>query len=69
MIGRRHKIGGEPEFIQSESWPKCPACGERMTFYAQLDSIGDEFMIADCGLLYVFLCYDDYSVVGEVQSG
>jgi hypothetical protein len=40
-----------------------------MTFYAQLDSIGDEFMIADCGLLYVFLCYDDYSVVGEVQSG
>jgi hypothetical protein len=28
-----------------------------MTVYAQLDSVGDSLVIADCGLLYVFLCF------------
>lgn len=43
----RHKLGGEPEFIQSEDWPACSDCGQKMTFYAQLDSINDEFVISD----------------------
>ena len=28
-----------------------------MTYYAQLDSINDEFCIADCGMIYVFVCF------------
>jgi hypothetical protein len=32
-----------------------------MTFYAQLDSVGDDFVVADCGRVYVFVCFDDYT--------
>jgi hypothetical protein len=32
-----------------------------MTFYGQLDSISDEFILADCGLVYIFVCFDCFS--------
>jgi len=32
-IGNRHKLGGEPDFIQKDDIPKCPDCGELMTFF------------------------------------
>jgi hypothetical protein len=56
--GYRHKLGGEPNWIQTEEYPRCPSCGEEMTFYGQLDSIGDDYDLADCGLIYVFVCFD-----------
>jgi len=68
QIGTRHKLGGAPDFLQGEDWPKCPDCGEKMTFYAQLDSINDEFCIADCGMIYVFVCLDDNSVQARIHS-
>jgi len=37
-----------------------------MSFYGQLDSVSDEFAIADCGMIYVFFCFgcnESYSVV------
>jgi len=46
-IGKRHKLGGAPDFIQPPQWPTCPNCKAKMTFYGQLDSINDEFCIAD----------------------
>ncbi len=46
-IGTRHQLGGNPDFIQKTEWPVCPSCGNKMTFYAQLDSINDEYIIAD----------------------
>lgn len=55
--GKRHRLGGEPEFLQMPDYPKC-SCGEQMTFYGQLDSINDEFVLADCGIIYVFVCFD-----------
>jgi len=67
-IGTRHKLGGEPDFIQGEDWPICPDCGQKMTFYAQLDSINDEYQIADCGMIYVFACLDCNAVETRVQS-
>jgi hypothetical protein len=67
-VGTRHKLGGEPDFIQRESWPKCPDCAEQMTFYAQLDSINDAFCIADVGMIFVFVCFDCYSVQTLIQS-
>ena len=64
-IGKRHKLGGEPDFVQAAEWPRC--CGNLMTFYGQLDSIGDEIVIADCGLIYVFICFDCYEAKAVVQ--
>jgi hypothetical protein len=56
-IGNRNKLGGEPDWIQGEEIPKC-TCGKKMTFYGQLDSIGDSVCLADCGMIYVFVCPD-----------
>jgi hypothetical protein len=66
-VGRRHQLGGSPAFIQNGEAPRC-TCGEPMTFYAQLDSINDEFCLADCGMIYVFVCFDCYEAKAFVQS-
>ena len=67
-VGNRHQLGGEPTWLQEPDWPTCPYCGEKMTFYGQLDSIGDDYEIADCGMVYVFLCFDCFKAVAKVQS-
>jgi len=67
-IGNRHKLGGFPDFIQQTSIPSCPDCGEEMVFYAQLDSINDQYCIADCGMIYVFVCLDCNNVHAMIQS-
>jgi hypothetical protein len=66
-IGTRHKIGGEPDFIMDEPTPIC-SCGSTMTFYAQLDSLNDDVMIGDAGLIYIFLCFDCFESKSLVQS-
>jgi hypothetical protein len=67
-MGTRHKLGGEPDFIQGSDWPNCAGCDKRMTFYAQLDSINDDFCIADCGMIYVFICLGCNESKAIVQS-
>ncbi|MCF7816574.1 MAG: DUF1963 domain-containing protein [Kiritimatiellales bacterium] len=67
-IGKRHLLGGSPDFIQEDKWPTCSECHEKMTFYAQLDSINDEFCIADCGMIYVFVCLECNEVASFIQS-
>jgi len=67
-IGTRHQLGGEPGFLQDASWPACPSCHKKMTFYGQLDSIGDDVCLADCGMIYVFVCFDCYTSTSFVQS-
>ena len=67
-VGKRHQLGGDPTWIQGEDVPECPKCGEKMTFYGQLDSIGDRIVIADCGMIYVFLCFDCNHVESKIQS-
>ncbi|QHM73336.1 DUF1963 domain-containing protein [Mixta intestinalis] len=66
-IGSRHKLGGSPDFIQGGVWPDCPECGEQMSFYAQLDSINDNYCIADCGMIYVFVCFDCIEVKSFIE--
>jgi hypothetical protein len=56
-IGKRSKLGGEADWIQGEETPKC-TCGKNMSFYGQLDSIGDSICLADCGMIYIFVCPD-----------
>ncbi len=67
-IGKRHLLGGKPHFIQEESWPVCPDCNNKMTFYAQLDSLNDEICIADCGMIYIFVCLECNEVKSFIQS-
>ena len=66
-LGFRHKIGGSPDWIQGEETPKCPECGLPMSFYGQLDSLGEDFDIGDCGMIYVFLCEDCLTTVSIMQ--
>lgn len=67
-IGTRHQLGGTPEFIQDEQWPRCSECSNKMTFYGQLDSINDDYILADCGLVYVFVCFDCNETSSFIQS-
>lgn len=66
--GTRHQLGGEPTFLQRTDWPECSSCGQKMTFYGQLDSINDDVILADCGLIYVFVCFDCYTTSSILQS-
>lgn len=69
-IGKRHQLGGSPFFVQPKAaeYPVCDDCGKTMLFYAQLDSINDEYCIADCGMIYVFVCIDCNTVKSFIQS-
>ncbi|MEA2311420.1 MAG: hypothetical protein QOE28_1388 [Solirubrobacteraceae bacterium] len=40
-----------------------------MTFYGQLDSIGDDFALADAGVVEVFVCFDCFEAAARVSSG
>ena len=65
--GRRHRLGGAPDFLQKPDIPAC-TCRKPMTFYAQLDSINDEFCLADCAMIYVFVCFDCFETRSILQS-
>lgn len=67
-VGRRHQLGGRPQWLQTQTVPVCGECGRQMTFYGQLDSINDDFVLADCGLVYVFVCFDDFKATALIQS-
>jgi len=66
--GTRHRLGGRPDAIQPLDYPNCPECGEEMNFYGQLDSINDEFMLGDVGVVYVFVCFYCVEAQVTVQS-
>ena len=66
-IGKRSKIGGVPTWAQKPQVPEC-SCRKPMTFYGQLDSVGDEINLADCGLIYVFVCFDCFETKSLLQS-
>ena len=66
-IGHRHRIGGEPDWVQAPEVPNC-SCGKRMSFYGQLDSLGDQYNLADCGMVYVFVCFDCFESKSVLQS-
>jgi hypothetical protein len=68
-IGSRHKLGGTPDWLQGPDVPSCDHCRGPMTFYGQLDSVGDRMCLADCGIVYVFVCIDCFSSKSLIQSG
>jgi uncharacterized protein YwqG len=63
-LGKRSKLGGEPDWIQNDETPICPNCGSKMEFICQIDSIDygkkkdeKEYMFGDVGMLYNFFCF------------
>jgi hypothetical protein len=67
-VGDRNQIGGKPSWLQGDQSPTCPQCQGAMSFYGQLDSVGDDIVIADCGLIYVFFCFGCQCAEAVVQS-
>ena len=66
-MGKRSKIGGEPDWIQGSTTPVC-SCSKVMSFYGQLDSVGDAVCLADCGMVFVFVCFDCFTTSSVIQS-
>jgi len=67
-VGKRHKLGGDPQWLSASDWPSCTDCRQPMTFYGQFDSIGDDFALADCGMIYVFVCFDCFTTSSLLQT-
>jgi uncharacterized protein YwqG len=67
--GKRHKLGGDPDWIQSDDTPYRSDCQMPMTFYGQLDSIDDDYDLADCGMIYVFVYFNCYTTKSILQAG
>ena len=67
-VGTRHRLGGEPTGLEQADYPTC-SCGVAMSFYGQLDSINDDFVLADVGVVAVFVCFDCFEANAQVVSG
>ena len=66
--GTRHFLGGEPDSKNSSEYPKCDDCNKKMTFYAQIDSIGDDYDLADCMVIHNFVCFDCFTVKSRLEQ-
>ena len=62
ITGTRHFLGGKPDGINENDYPKCNNCNHEMTFYAQIDSIGDKYDLADCMVIHNFVCFECFEV-------
>ncbi len=68
-VGTRSKLGGQPEGISAEDAPVCPSCSETMTFLCQIDSVGDDLVFADVGIVYVYICFGCFEAKAFVNGG
>lgn len=66
--GTRHHLGGTPEGLDEMDYPVCPDCGNVMTFYAQIDSIGDKYDLADCMVIHNFVCFGCFTVHAQLTQ-
>jgi hypothetical protein len=62
VAGTRHFLGGQPDGLHEREYPTCDDCKRTMTFYAQVDSIGDKFDLADCMVIHNFVCFNYFTV-------
>lgn len=68
IAGTRHFLGGAPEGLKEENYPCCDSCKNKMTFYAQIDSIGDKYDLADCMVIHNFVCFDCFTVKSQLAQ-
>ncbi len=69
IAGTRHFLGGKPDNLDEVDFPLCDQCSNKMTFYAQIDSIGDNYDLADCMVIQTFICFDCNSVKSQLNQG
>jgi hypothetical protein len=68
VAGTRHFLGGKPDGLEESGFPTCDECKKPMTFYGQLDSIGDKFDLADCMVIHNFVCFDCFTVKAQLTK-
>ena len=84
-LGRRTKLGGDPDWDQNDEIPVCDNCKQSMTFVAQVDSVEHEsnsnphsvsalseerkWMFGDVGMIYVFFCFGCLETKSVFQCG
>src|ERR1700741_2384407 len=68
VAGTRHFLGGRPEEEHDHDYPKCNDCKEVMTFYAQIDSIGDNYALADCMVIHTYVCFNCFNVTSQLSQ-
>lgn len=67
-VGNRNKLGGEPDGDGDSGFPVCSLCAKRMFFYGQLDSVNDKWMLMDCALIHVYMCFECMNPVAVIRS-
>ena len=84
-LGIRSKLGGIPDWNQSDETPRCPDCSKLMSFVGQIDSIEHDeehnphrvdcfsddrqYMFGDVGMIYIFFCFDCLQPSAVFQCG
>ena len=68
ICGTRHFLGGKPDGMNKIDYPKCKKCNKTMIFYAQIDSIGDKYDLADCMVIHNFVCFDCFEVKAKLTQ-
>jgi len=68
IAGTRHFLGGKPDELEECNYPNCKNCEKKMTFYAQIDSIGEQFNLADCMVIHTFICFDCFTVESQLNQ-
>jgi hypothetical protein len=82
-LGRRSKLGGEPDWVQSPETPNCAHCHKPMSFVGQIDSIehyatanphrqdfkDQHYMFGDVGMFYIFFCFKCLETKSIFQCG
>lgn len=68
IAGTRHKLGGEPDGLDVKDYPLCDSCKSKMTFYAQIDSIGEDYDLADCMVIHQFVCFECFEVESRLTQ-
>ncbi len=62
-VGKRSKSGGQPDISALAQTSAFPACTKEMTFYSQIDPVGDDACLADIGMACVFDCFETESFI------
>jgi hypothetical protein len=68
VAGTRHHLGGRPDGLNIDEYPLCDDCNKIMSFYAQIDSIGDKYDLADCMVIHNFVCFECVTVKCQLSQ-
>ena len=62
------QVGRGTRLLAGPRDPALPGLQTADDLYGQLDSINDDFCLADCGIIQVFVCFDCYKTTSFIHS-